>query len=56
MKDVTKLIFGLMLAIGLITNASAESFNAPLDGYATYQSETDGTEKKKEGEEEEPDC
>ena len=58
MKDITKLIFGLMLTIGLITNASAASIDASLDGYATYQSDTDtdSTEKKKEGEEEEPDC
>ena len=56
MKDITKLLFGLMLTFGLIANASAASINAPFDGDATYQSETDSTEKKKEGEEEEPDC
>jgi len=65
MKNLTQILAGLMLVFSLLSPAHATSIDISVDQFAVYQSDTptteteegtDGEEKKKAGEEEEPDC
>ena len=56
MTNLIKLLASLSLVLGLTSIASAASTTLDVDNFAVYQSDTGEEKKKKEGEEEEPDC
>ena len=64
MTKLTQLLAGMILALSLLSTAHANSIGISIDQFAVHQSDTPATEeagddegkKKKDGEEEEPDC
>ena len=64
MKYLTPLLTSILLILGLLSSVHANSTDQSVDQFAVQQSDTpdesdtpdDAEKKKKEGEEEEPDC